>query len=198
LTKWFRTGHKRTKFLKDAGEYVPALTQSGFEKQLVPKDLFRAIRKWYRQHRDDEVYEKWALHTVKSDRPGERASFMLQLPDEIKKEIHKTVRPLVERWAGLRVRPTYVYGIRVYHRFAKLKPHRDRVSTHVIGVIINVDQKTSRPWPLQIQDNFYRNHDVYLRPGEMLMYEGARLLHSRLTPFRGHVFANIFCHFVPA
>ena len=91
--------------------------------------------------------------------------------------------------------PTYVHGIRVYRGVAVLKPHRDRQETHVVSAIINVDQETNSEWPLFIEDNCYRGHEVLLKPGEVLFYEGSRLMHGRPTPLDGASYANIFCHY---
>jgi len=69
--------------------------------------------------------------------------------------------------------------------------------THTIGVLINVDQDVEEDWPLTIEDHSCRDYDVLLRPGEMLLYEGTRLQHSRPYPLRGSRYANLFCHFTP-
>ena len=73
--------------------------------------------------------------------------------------------------------------------------HRDRIETHVASVILNVDQQVSSDWPLHIEDHHYRAHRVTLAPGEMVLYEGARLAHGRPDPFDGERFANVFVHF---
>ena len=93
--------------------------------------------------------------------------------------------------------PTFVYGIRIYEKGAVLSSHRDRLKTHIISAIINVDQKVDEEWPLVIEDNYYRKHQILLQPGEMVFYESARLVHGRPIPLKGKHFANIFCHFMP-
>jgi prolyl 4-hydroxylase len=93
--------------------------------------------------------------------------------------------------------PTYVYGIRIYKDKAILKSHRDRLETHIISAIINVDQEVNVDWPLVIEDNFSREHYVMLKPGDMVFYEGGRLKHGRPIALNGKSFANIFCHFKP-
>ena len=50
-------------------------------------------------------------------------------------------------------------------------PHVDRMETHVISAIINIDQKVDTEWPLQIQDHQGRMHELVMRPGEMVLYE---------------------------
>jgi len=102
---------------------------------------------------------------------------------------------MVEAWIGDYLEPTYVYGIREYRNGAKLKEHRDRLKTHVAGVIINVDQDVNQDWPLVIDDHHYRQHQVLLKPGEMVFYESARLTHGRPDSFDGQRVANIFVHF---
>jgi prolyl 4-hydroxylase len=75
--------------------------------------------------------------------------------------------------------------------------HRDKLKTHIISAIINVDQVVDEDWPLIIEDNYYRKHHVFLNPGEVIFYESARLDHGRPLPLKGNKFANIFCHFMP-
>ena len=59
-----------------------------------------------------------------------------------------------------------------------------------------MDQRVDQPWALQIEDHQGREHEVLLRPGEMVLYESATLIHGRIKPFQGDYFANIFTHFL--
>ena len=124
-------------------------------------------------------------------------STLLELNDDLKKEIHESLKKPLETWSGSSLTPTFVYGIRDYKKGAVLAPHRDRENTHIISAIINVDKDLDEDWPLMIEDHFYRKHLIYLEPGEVVFYEGARLLHGRPIPLKGRSFANIFCHFTP-
>lgn len=196
LTKWFRSGRRRSVFLKDKHEVLPAHTKIGFGKRPVPKELFRKLLDWYRQSSTPGIDESKVRHLVNSN-TRRRPSLLLELPQTLKDEITRDLTPIMEDWAAVPVQPTYVYGVRIYRRSAVLKPHRDRLRTHILGIIINLDQRATNPWPLEIEDHYYRKHEVFLRPGEMLLYESARLRHSRTSPFQGEIFANIFCHFVP-
>ena len=76
-------------------------------------------------------------------------------------------------------------------------PHRDRENTHIISAIINISKDVDEDWPLVIEDHFYRKHEIFLDPGEVIFYESARLLHGRPYPLNGKSFANIFCHYRP-
>ena len=119
------------------------------------------------------------------------------MPDELRKEIHDSLKPQLETWSETKLIPTFVYGIRVYKKGSVLISHRDKLKTHIISAIINVDQVVDEDWPLIIEDNYYRKHHVFLNPGEVIFYESARLDHGRPLPLKGNKSANIFCHFMP-
>lgn len=75
--------------------------------------------------------------------------------------------------------------------------HVDRVETHQVSAILNVAQSVKKDWPLQIRDHMGRLHEVIMKPGEMIFYESARLLHGRYLPLQGDLYANIFTHTRP-
>ena len=65
---------------------------------------------------------------------------MIDLTDSLSELLFKTLGPLAEEWAGLKLRPTSIYGIRRYLNNSALMSHIDRVRSHVISLIINVAQ----------------------------------------------------------
>ena len=75
--------------------------------------------------------------------------------------------------------------------------HVDTVNTHVVSAIINVDQSAERSWPLLILDHYDNEHEVIMEPGDMVLYESAKLLHGRPSPFVGSHYDNIFIHYCP-
>ncbi|MCF6215840.1 MAG: 2OG-Fe(II) oxygenase [Emcibacter sp.] len=195
IKKYFRTQNGLPVFKRLEKENVPNYTKIGFEKDTLPKPLFKKIVNFYRENFKHQVKETVAERFIKNEEPNVTKSSLIQLPDSIQKEIQNCLKPVLEIWSGLKLDPTFVYGIRVYHNGTALKVHRDRNGTHIIGVIINVDQELNEAWPLRIEDNYYRQHDILLKPGEVVYYEAVRLAHGRPIPFNGELFANIFCHF---
>jgi hypothetical protein len=72
------------------------------------------------------------------------------------------------------------------------------VSAQVVAVILNVAQRgVSTPWPLVIEDHGGHEHTLHMTPGQMLLYESARLVHGRPTPLDGDSYVNLFVHFKP-
>lgn len=202
ITKWFRSYSRLTPapamFTKDANEYIPNYTKEGFYKSRLPEPLFQEIVEFYQTNKAslaaEDVPGDFIFNKKKKNKVS---SSLVQLSDGLSADIHDAMKPLMESWCGKTLDPTYVYGIRVYHDQAVLKTHRDRLETHIISAIINVDQEVKKDWPLIIEDNYYRTHRVLLKPGEMVFYEGGRLTHGRPEAFSGKSFANIFCHFKP-
>ena len=176
---------------------VPMYTKNGFlKKQLNVKDLDLAMA-FYKKNFKNAKKEVVAGNFVKNKDEGKQPSVTIDLPDDIKDKIHHLLLHDLETWSGIKLFPTYVYGIRVYQEGAILTPHRDREQTHIIGTIINIDQKVKKDWYLEIEDHSRKKHKVALFPGEVLFYESATLLHGRPEPLQGEYFSNIFCHYMP-
>ncbi|MGJ8690957.1 MAG: 2OG-Fe(II) oxygenase [Thalassotalea sp.] len=186
------------KWIKEENEYVPNYTTTGFIKSKLPEPLFNQISNFYQANKVNKIDEHVAGDFIVSNNKRQQTTFLVELQDALKQEIHDALKPAVTDWCGKVLESSYVYGIRIYTDKAQLKCHRDRVETHILGVIINVDQEVNEDWPLVIEDNYYRQHKILLKPGEVIFYESARLTHGRPIALNGKSFANIFCHFVPS
>ncbi|GLS27236.1 2OG-Fe(II) oxygenase [Marinibactrum halimedae] len=201
ITKWFRSSSRITPappmFVKEHNEYIPTFTRQGFQKAKMAPELFQEIQTFYHARRELSQDEHVPGDFIANETKKEKSSVLVDLSSALRDKIHDYMKPLLSQWCGQELEPTYVYGIRTYLRGAYLKCHRDRIETHIISAIINVDQTVDQPWALVIDDHDYREHRVYLEPGEMVFYEGGRLRHGRPDAFNGDEFANIFCHFKP-
>ena len=202
ITKWFRSKSRLPEppamFNRDVNELIPAYTDTGFTKSTLPAALFTKIQTFYEANRDtvkeESVPGDFIVNTATSATKG---SSLIDLSTELRAEIHDNLKAQMEDWCGKTLLPTYVYGIRIYHHGAALKCHRDRLATHIIGAIINIDQDVNEDWILVIDDHHHRRHQVTLAPGEVIFYESGKLIHGRPTPLDGRLFSNIFCHFKP-
>lgn len=197
ITKWFRENGDGPMFIKKPNEYVPSYTQVGFKKEKLDRHLFEKIKEFYTLNSASTESEHVEGGYVTIADTGADGSDILQLPEALRMEIHISLRPILEDWSKTQLVPTFVYGIRTYKRGAILVGHRDRIDTHIISAIINIDQEVEEGWPLMVEDHYYRDHHVLLHPGEVVFYESARLFHGRPIPLKGNKFANIFCHFKP-
>ena len=159
-------------------------------------ELFKKLDSFYKEKKDEFKDEFVAGNFIQSDLSNVPSS-LLDLTDDLRQNIHSALKKPLEKWSQNNLEPTFVYGIRDYKEGAVLVPHRDRENTHIISAIINIAKDVEEDWPLVIEDHFYRKHEIFLEPGEVIFYESARLLHGRPYPLKGKSFANIFCHFRP-
>ena len=49
-----------------------------------------------------------------------------------------------------------------------------------------------KDWPLTLMDNEGQKKMIYLKPGEMLLYESAKVPHGRQFPLEGEYYQNRF------
>ena len=61
--------------------------------------------------------------------------------------------------------------------------------------ILQIDQKVDTEWPLTVKDHKGKKDKVYLKKGEMVIYESAKIIHGRQFPLNGDYFENLFIHF---
>ena len=193
LTKWFRSTTPTHKFKKDKNECLPALTRNGFLLTDAPKDMYHEVLDFYHANRTHASTED-IPEFIQGD-SSKSLSQLVEMPEALRARIHTDLQLPVESWIGDYVEPTYVYGIREYKQLTVLKMHRDRLDTHMASAIINIDQTTIHDWPLVIEDHLYCQHSICLKPGQMLLYEGAKLLHGRPTRFAGKNYANVSVHY---
>ena len=63
--------------------------------------------------------------------------------------------------------------------------------------LFQIDQKVDEEWPLTLIDHNKKRAKVYLKPGEMLLFESCKMAHGRQFPFNGDYFDNLFVRFFP-
>ena len=193
VTKWFRSVDPSPTYVKEANEYLAPLTDRGFMKAAMPRSLHATLLEFYRTRRATSTRE--SIPDFIRSESGDAPSVLIELTDELRGKVHRALQPIVEAWIGDHLEPTYVYGVREYLRGSVLAVHRDRLETHVASAILNIDQSVDSDWPLRIEDHQYRPSDELLEPGQMILYEGARLAHGRPTALDGDRYANVFVHF---
>ncbi|KAJ1406554.1 hypothetical protein B484DRAFT_209656 [Ochromonadaceae sp. CCMP2298] len=177
-------------------QFVRAVTEVGFELRPLPADTYRWLRQWYDQERlRAEVLEGSSGPCMNQH---VAPSLVTHLTGEHKDRLSRELRQTLEDWHGAPLTLTSIYGVRRYVNGSVLRMHVDTVNTHVVSAIINVDQQVDRDWPLLILDHEDNEHRVVMKPGDMVLYESAKLLHGRPDTFEGAHYDNIFIHYKPA
>ena len=195
ITKWFRAKGTGAMITKEDNEYIRNYTRLGIKKLSIPSDIHSQLVEYY-----EEKKQQARIEIVKGfvESPHRVSSEVIELPDSIRAVLHRRLKSICEEWCGEALEPTYVYGIRRYKHGATLRLHRDRIETHIISAILIVAQNVNEDWPLEIEDNYYRKHEIVVAPGEMILYEGGRLEHGRPKPLNGDYFCNAYVHYKPS
>lgn len=178
---------------------VPGYTERGFKKVRMPSELFERIRGWYDLNRDPlRVVENWPKGATQVNFDYVKTE-MVTMPNSLKDHVARSVRPLLEEWIGGEpLEYTMMYGARIYHNGSILRNHVDRIETHVVSCIINIDQDVDEDWELEVFDTSSgKRVRVAMQPGDMVFYESSKLIHGRPTPLNGRSYTNAFLHFRP-
>jgi len=193
--------------------FMPHFHPVGFEKVAIPREMYSRIltgrkkalreKKWKLESCDPGM-QNCALvveskHAKESHLINREMYYYLGLDVKLQEDIYRDLRKRAQAWIknSVELIGTSIYGIRKYTHGAKLMPHLDHMETHVISAILNIAQQVEEPWPLQILDHNGNHHNIYLKPGEMVWYESASLVHARSRPLNGSAFENLFVHYMP-
>ncbi|CAE7635707.1 unnamed protein product, partial [Symbiodinium microadriaticum] len=176
---------------------VPAVTDDGFRLVQLPSDTFDWLRVWYDDRKGQIAREEGHVGPCMNQHAA--PSLMVQLSVNVRNRLSAELQGILESWYGKGpLELTSIYGIRKYTNNSVLRMHVDTRATHVVSAIINVDQDVQEPWKLLILDHAYEEHWVEMQPGDMLLYESAKLLHGRpAEPMNGRRYENLFIHYKP-
>lgn len=113
--------------------------------------------------------------------------------------IVREMREILQWWTGLELVHTSTFGVRVYRRGSMLIDHVDRMDTHLASAVLQIAQSVDDDggWPLEVLLPNGEVGEVFLLPGQLVLYEGAWLRHGRPMRLKGDEFANVFSHFKP-
>jgi len=197
LTLWFRTFGDGDMFTRQKHEMIPPYTRLGIGKRKISDHLFSKLTDFYQNASSSDQRDEFVEGGFLVNKPDQVPSRLIDIPEQLRHGIIAELLPICERWSNTELEFSALYGMRIYARGTSLKIHTDTISTHIISVILNVAQQVDQDWPLDIDDHMGRRHSIVMQPGEIVLYEGARLPHGRSTSFNGDAFANIFLHFRP-
>jgi hypothetical protein len=185
--------------IREQKKWIPRFTKTGFKKTRAPPLLYALLKEYFEAHKNNSVIENWTDDNIYVNHESSRF-LLVDLPEigSMKPTIFELIRPIFEQWiGGIPLVPSAIYGVRVYTEGSILQDHADRPDTHQVSAIINIDQDLESPWPLDIIGHNGRLVKVTMKPGDMVLYEGASCAHGRPAPLVGRFMANTFLHMRP-
>lgn len=174
-------------------------TTKGYAKKKMPKKMFNKLLDFYKSStypRAEEPIADLRPYLNVADVP----TTMVDVSSYWKDRLYRWGAKVLAKWVGIDpsdLEPTYCYGIRIYHTGAMLRRHIDIVSTHVLSIIVQVDQNVKESWPLTvITPGSDKEVNITLQSRDIVLYESSNVLHGRPYPLNGD-YANVFVHFKP-
>jgi prolyl 4-hydroxylase len=183
----------------------PTYTEKGYKVTSLRADLKKRLLEFWKTKNNFIITEPQIPHRVLwgTKTSGEELTRLLDIKkydNNLANDLITYIKSLLEEWCGEKdLEITSIYGIREYNRGAVLKMHLDRIDTHVLSVIIHIDKKVNKDWPLVIFDrNRKKKYRIYLdKKTDLVLYESVTLVHGRPYPLEGDYYANLFIHFKP-
>jgi hypothetical protein len=150
------------------------------------------------QHNDEFVTENTNKEGVEANMIS-RILDIQKAPKELLSEFQKEFQTILTKWIDYKAELSLVatYGIREYLRGSSLGNHYDKINTHVVSAIINLDDTSDKPWELYIEDHSFRPHAITMKYGDIVLYESTTCLHGRPIAFEGDSHRNMYIHFIP-
>lgn len=167
----------------------------GFRKATLDPTIFKKIVRHFSENKD-KFYQEPEVAYIGTTKKNYSPTLFIH-DQEFNKQLNKELKPLHEEWSGMELKEAACYGIRVYQPGSYLYTHVDRTETHIISSTICVAHYLYTPWPLYIEDIDGTPHEISMEPGDMVFYEGAKLMHGRPYPLDGRFYAGLFVHYTP-
>jgi len=184
-------------------KHIPNVTEysGGFLKMRMTKTL-KSLLHFYETRKELHMKEHDHVHgNITNRHKVSMDKLHLEHFPHAHRAVVNEMQEVLEWWTQKHLKHTLTGGIRIYRRGAMVVNHMDRKHSHIVSAVLQVHQVTDKNggWPFEVLHPHRSGvTEVYLQPGEMLLYEGARLEHGRPMRFRGEEFANAFSHFIPA
>ena len=166
-------------------------TKLGYQKVSTPTKLHESLVKFYQsanKHQEDWKRRDTTPNTMTYFNHWEANSQLIDFSsdsgEKMRTFIWDEAQSVLEHWSGLNLSPSTLYG-RVYTNQSVIPPHVD-AEPFVISAIIRVAQEDMNdPWIIEMIGHDRKAYNMSLGAGEMLLYEGASVIHGRPFAMNG-------------
>ena len=171
-------------------EQLPTLTPLGYKLTRIPQPWLLIIKDLYDNLTSGNPDKEELSEGMAGNTPD---FFNLAKYPNIVNCLHNDLTPMMEEWCGEELIPTNGYGIRSYRKSTTLGMHVDKIHTHHISAIFMCAFK-GKDWPLIFWDNNGKENKIFMKSGDMLLYESCKCMHGRPIPFEGEFYRNFYLH----
>ena len=171
-------------------------TELGFQKMSASQKFYETLVEYYKSA--EKHQEAWDRHNDFHASPGAKAmtthlnhwqsssqtiNFKSDAGEMLRTFIWDETRSILEKWTGVSLSPSTLYG-RSYTDQSMIPPYVDSEPL-IITAVIRIAQDLLEPWIIEMIGHDGKAYNVSLGEGEMLLYEGASVIHGRPFPMNG-------------
>ena len=159
---------------------LPSVDKRGMGFSICPPNILNPILEYY-------AYRKTTKNKDPNIYPlGDHEKFFYWVGNSLK--------PIFDSWCKMPIDFSYMYGIHSYKKGEKLPLHREHLQTHHISAQILIDK--DKDWTFDLYDHEGNLHTTSTSNiGDMILYEGAKLLHGRPLTFEGTYYDILYVHY---
>jgi len=170
-------------------------TEHGFARTRISDELLRELQQGIKDGFEDRRNEGYT--------PSITGNQAWHIPrDDLTAKVEDELHDKLEEWGGTNLDLTYVYGLRLFRNTTTIKMHLDKKGSHSMGYVLHVgasDDYDSEvdPWPFLIEDFNGRTHEITMVPGDLILFEAAKLVHGRPHKLNASWYCNVVGHYYP-
>jgi hypothetical protein len=170
----------------------------------LPNEVHEQMQDWYKRNRHRTSPEgSQPAFGINCNTGHDNDDWVVPFHAETAKDseafakIQEWIRLQLSQFTGEDVNElTAIYGAREYHRGSICGMHTDAMETHAFSAIYQLDQfGMDKPWSLDYVTHQGVAEKVFMKSGDIVLYEGASMLHGRKDALEGDQFTNVFFHF---
>jgi hypothetical protein len=182
----------------------PTFSPTGAKYLQLPAELHESMARWYKRNRHrtgPEASQPAFGFNCNTGHDNDDWVVPYQPDDDESRKTFAAVKEWIRKelsaWIKRDVNEqTAIYGAREYHRGSVCGMHTDAMQTHAFSAIYQLDQfGMDEPWGLDYVTHQGKAERVYMKPGDIVLYEGASTMHGRKDALKGDQFTNVFYHF---
>eukprot|EP00930_Biecheleria_cincta_P032949 TRINITY_DN22816_c0_g1_i2.p1 TRINITY_DN22816_c0_g1~~TRINITY_DN22816_c0_g1_i2.p1 ORF type:complete len:433 (-),score=81.79 TRINITY_DN22816_c0_g1_i2:31-1299(-) len=160
----------------------------------TPPELMQKLQEFWRSNQGRASPDKFEPIL------GPTASKILPLPENFLGKngiINQAISPIVEKSCQQKLELASILGIRVYQSGSEVQEHVDALERTVTVALPIMAAGTAIGWHLNLSPHPKHWRPMALGAGQLLMYEGSWLPHSRRVPLKAGILAMLFVEYRP-
>ena len=180
--------------------FVHAHTTVGYFKSALQKEKFDHLKAYY----DGNLIGKYMHYTVPAHGMNlinryEVSPDLMSVRAEFATPFAEWIKPQIEQWCNCVLEYTMAYGIWEFKKGTTFNMHVDVLTYRVINAMIVIDKELAgqEDWKMEFITFDGERKWMKFAPGDMFIYEAAKLIHGWPTPFEGENYIAVFFHFFP-